>query len=108
MNGAITGVSQSSMMTPKCLGNRELISPIDLAENRVHRSHDRDDVRHLVPGNDMRQHGKIGERRAAPLHAIRLRAAVGNEVTANLAAWPLDARVGLAFRNTNLRHRFEP
>src|SRR5262245_40310669 len=53
-------------------GSWEFHLAIHLAKYRVHRAHDRDDVRHLVPGNDMRQHGEIGERCAPPLHSIRL------------------------------------
>src|SRR6266513_335097 len=70
--------------------------PINLAEDGIHRAHDRDDIRHLVARDDVRQHGEVREGRAAPLHPVGLGAAVADDVAADLAARPLDTRVPLA------------
>src|SRR5262245_17644563 len=80
-------------------------SPVDLPEHRVHRAHDRDDVGHLVPRNDVGQHGQVRERCASPLHPVRLRAAVGDQVAPDLTARALDPRIRLALRDPHLAHR---
>src|SRR5438094_10514156 len=82
-------------------------SSIHLAKDGIDRAHDRDDVGDLVAGNDVRQDREVRERRAAPLHAVRLRGAVADHVAAHLAARPFDASVGLALRNPDLRYRLE-
>src|SRR6266511_1059572 len=83
-------------------------SSVDFAEHGVHRAHDRDDVRNLVAGNDVRQDGKVREGGAPPLHAVWLRAAVAHDVAADLATRPLHARVALAFGHPDLPDRLHP
>src|SRR5262249_26411660 len=83
-------------------------SPIHLAEYRVHRAHDGDDVGDLVTGNDVRQDREIREGCAAPLHTVGLGPAVADQVAADLAARPFDSRVALALWNTDLPDRLNP
>src|SRR5215204_888984 len=73
----------ATLADPTAPGTRKLRSPIHLAEDGIDRAHDRDDVGDARAGKDVRQHREIRERRAAPLHAIRLVAAVGDQVTAD-------------------------
>src|SRR6266478_2761795 len=68
-------------------------SPVDLAEDRVDRAHDRHDVGDLVSGHDVRQHREIRERRASPFQSVRLGPAVAHDVAPDLAARAFDARV---------------
>src|SRR4030095_8258292 len=104
-NGAMSSVSQlgilrSQLPTPNS-------SPIHLSKHGIDGTHDRDDVGDLMPGNDVRQDRQVRERGAAPLHAIWLRAAVGNHVGANLATRPFDACVRFALGDSDLRDRLQ-
>src|SRR5439155_463545 len=83
----------------------EQSSSVDLAEHRVDGAHDRDDVRHLVAGDDVRQHREVREGGAPPLEAIGLRAAVADEVAADLAARAFHPRVAFALRHSHLTDR---
>src|SRR5206468_3347459 len=71
-------------------------SSVDFPEHRVDGAHDRDDVRDLVAGDDVRQHGEVREGGAPPLEAIGFRAPVADDVAADLATRPFHARVALA------------
>src|SRR5882672_3230778 len=80
-------------------------STVDLAEDGVDRTHDGDDVGDLVARDDVWQEGQVRERGTAPLHAVRLGRAVGDQVAADLAARALDAGVRLALGDAHLPHR---
>src|SRR6266404_2503558 len=79
-------------------------SPVDLAEHRVDRPHDRDHVRHLAADENVRQDREIREGGAAPLHPVGLGAAVGDEITAHLAPRAFDPRIRLSLGNADLAH----
>src|SRR5688572_24766423 len=119
MNGAMRSTTQAGRdaIIPRLLSSRASLgmtpghvegSSIDLAEDGIDGAHDGHDVRHLVAGHDVRQDREVRERGAAPFHAVRLGAAVGNQVTAHLAARALHAHVRLPLRNARLGHRLEP
>src|SRR6188474_675160 len=114
MKGAMMGAIQAGINEPRVprIPSPEsripVSSPVDLAKHRINRAHDRDDVSHLMARNDMRQHGEIGERGAAPLHSIRFGASIRDQVATDFATRPLDAGVGLPFRNSHLRHGLQP
>src|SRR2546429_9906719 len=78
--------------------------PINLAEDGIHRAHDRDDIRHLVARDDVRQHGEVREGRAAPLHPVWLGAAVADDVATAPAPRPPGTRGPLAPRPPHPPH----
>src|SRR5438067_10837827 len=78
------------------------LSPVDLAEDGIDGAHDGHDVGHLVTGDDVGQDREVRERGAAPLQAVRLGAAVGDDVAAELPARPFHARVALALGDPHL------
>src|SRR4051812_17522002 len=90
MKGTMSGVSQVGM---------SIDSPIHLSKHGIHRPHDRHDISDLMARDDVRQHCEVREGGAAPLHAVRLGAAVRDHVAADFAARSLDARIGLALGN---------
>src|SRR5215831_7957581 len=80
----------------------------DLAKDGIDGAHDGDHVGNLVTGKDVWENGEVGEGGPAPLHAVGLGAAVGDEIAADLAAGALDARVRLALGDAHLPHRLDP
>ena len=70
----------------------EARSPVDLAHHGVERADDRDHVGDQRVGHARRRRLERDERRRAELDPPRLRAAVGDDVAAELAARRLDRR----------------
>src|SRR5689334_8358278 len=79
-------------------------SSVDFTKDGIDGAHDGHDVGDLHAGQDVREHREVGERSAAPLEPVGLRPAVGDEITADLAARALDAPVALALRDAHLAH----
>src|SRR5690349_19294885 len=72
-------------------------SSVYFTKDGIDGAHDGHDVGDLHAGQDVRQHREVGERSAAPLEPVGLRPAVGDELTADLAARALDASVASPF-----------
>src|SRR2546430_11686921 len=74
-------------------------SPVDLAENDVHRTDDRNQIgQHMAARQEF---GRLQHREArrADLAAIGPVGAVGDEIDAEFALWCLDRRIGFAGRH---------
>src|SRR6185295_19116244 len=80
---------------------------VDLAEDGIDRAHDRDHIGHPAADQDVGEHREVGERGAAPFHAVGLGAPVGDEVAAHLPARSLHACVALALGDADLAHRLD-
>src|SRR5262249_601262 len=103
--GGLTQVRPGSAARESRFANFGSGSSVYFSEDGVDGAHDRDHVGDLVAGHDMREDGKVGERRAPPLQTVRFRPALPDAVPPALAPGAFDPGVALAFRHAHLRDR---